>query len=71
MLIQVEREKVCGSMGKKKGVWIQVEKRCVDPRKKEKRLVDQMGKRKGVLIQWEREKVCGSNGEEKGCVDPS
>ena len=32
-----EREKVCGSKGMRKGVWIQgKEKRCVDPRGKEK-----------------------------------
>ena len=54
-----EREKVCGSKGKRKGVWIQGEKEKVcGSKEKEKRCVDPRIKRKGVWIQGERENVC-------------
>ena len=52
-------------MGKKKGVWIQVEREKVYGSKgKEKRCLDPMRKRKR-----EREKVFGSNEIEERCVD--
>ena len=47
-----EREKVCGSKGKRKGVCIQGEREKVcGSKEKKKRCVDARRKRKGVWIQ--------------------